>query len=122
MIALIKNSIENHLNSMIGMKVWIVDQSGEDSPLAAGRAATSLDDAEQLFDRSPTLNDLAQAVLLQVDHAVLAGLDLDLVDRRILADHVAHRLVDDHQLVDAGPAEVARAAALGADLLGILGA
>ena len=91
-------------------------------PARRGRGTSaSLDDAEQLLDRGPALDDLAQAVFLEVDHAVLAGLGLDLVDRRVLADHVAHRLGDDQQLVDAGPAEVAGPAALLADLLGVLG-
>ena len=88
---------------------------------AAVGAGDSLDDPEQLLDRRPALDDLAQAVFLEVDHAVLAGLGLDRVDRGVLADHVAHRLGDDQQLEDAGPAEVAGAAALRADLLGVLG-
>src|SRR5512135_3496560 len=37
-------------------------------------ARRSLHDPEQLVDRRPPLDDLAQSVLLEVDHAVLAGL------------------------------------------------
>src|SRR4051812_41258959 len=56
-----------------------------------------LDDPEQLVDRGLALDDLPEAVLLEVDHPVLAGLGLDGVDRRVLADQVAHRLGDDQQ-------------------------
>src|SRR3954451_16711037 len=76
-----------------------------------------LDDPEELVDRGPALDDLAEPVFLEIDHAVLARLGLDGVDRGVLADHLAHGIGDDQELEDPGAAEVARAAALRADLL-----
>src|SRR6478735_2545117 len=80
-----------------------------------------LDDPEEFVDRRLALDHLAEAVFLEVDHPVLAGLGLDGVDRRVLADQVAHLLGEDEQLEDPGAPEVSGPPADGADLLGLLG-
>src|SRR5262245_58919422 len=81
-----------------GFAVW-----GSRTGLDAG----SLHHAQEFLDRRAALDDLAQAVFLEIDHPVLAGLGLDLVGRRVLAQELLHGVGDHQQLEDPRAADVA---------------
>src|SRR5262249_55921171 len=72
-------------------------------------------DAQQFLDRRLPLDDLAQAVLLQVFHAGLDCLLLEGVDVRVVAEQLADTVLHHQQLEDAGAPVVAAAAAVFAD-------
>jgi hypothetical protein len=76
-----------------------------------GEVPISTQDPQEFRDRGAPENDLAEALLLDVDQAVLGGLGLDRVQGGIVTKDLADRLGDGQQFEDPGLADVARAAA-----------
>src|SRR5690606_30092885 len=71
---------------------------------------------EDLLDAGDAGHDLARAVLAEEAHALLTRHLLDGLGVAALEDLATHGLVDEHELVDALPAAVARVPALLASL------
>src|SRR5688500_8984394 len=67
--------------------------------------------ADDFLDRCDAVVDRQQAALAQRPHAALAGLEAQHLRARVLDDHVAQVVVEQHDLVDADAAFIARVVA-----------
>src|SRR5262245_30858195 len=67
--------------------------------------------AQQLVDGSGALQDLPQAVFVEIAHAALDGLLTDGVEIRVFTNHVANLIRQHQELENAGALEIARVSA-----------